>query len=312
MVEDMHVQADTYLRSGSNELKILEFKAAGETYGINILKVSRVLSEMPAFCVIPGAHEAMRGVFNEQGKIVPVLDLGFFLSGKRTSLDERFRIIVTEFFGMHNALLVDHVEAVHTVLWEQVINAQNVVEVAENPFIISIVRPTEEKMILMLDYETIILRVSPDQIETEVKKGDAIQLQGHHKKILIAEDSSSVRSMLQLELEEHGFDVLAAHDGSEALELLDTHADIALVISDVEMPQTDGLALTKQIKKNPKTAGIPVIVYSSIGDIGMKERAKYLQAEEHITKLNLQELFQKVSNLLELTASVSGDPNEKG
>ncbi len=304
MVEEMHVQADTYLRSGSNELKILEFKAGGEIYGINILKVSRVLSEMPAFCVIPGTHPAMRGVFNEQGNVVPVLDLRLFLSGKETSLDERYRIIVTEFFGMKNALLVDNVEAVHTVLWEQVINAHNVVEGLENPYVISIVRPTEDKMILMLDYETIILKVCPDQVEKEVEKGEAIPLDGGSRKILLAEDSSSVRNMLQLELEEHGFEVFVAHDGKEALQLIEEVSDIALVISDVEMPQTDGLSLTKQIKENPKTSHIPVIVYSSIGDLGMKERAKYLHAEEHITKLNLQELFQKVSTLLEKPAAV--------
>ncbi len=302
MVNDMHVQADTYLRSGSNELKILEFSAGGESYGINILKVSRVLSEMPAFCVVPGAHPAMRGVFNDHDQVVPVLDLGFFLSGKPASIEDRFRIIVTEFLGVLNALLVENVEAVHTVLWEQVINAQNVLDVSTNPYVISIVRPTEDKMLLLLDYETIILKVAPDQVEKQVERGEAVRFEGEGKKVLLAEDSSSVRSMLKLELEEHGFNVLTAHDGQEAIELLKQNDDIDLVISDVEMPQADGLSLTKQIKENQATSHIPVIVYSSIGDIGMKERAKYLQAEEHITKLNLDELFQKISNLLPATS----------
>ncbi len=298
MVEKVNTQADTYLRSGSNELKVLEFSTGGEPYGINILKVSRVLAEMEAFTIVPDAHPAVRGVFNNHNQVIPVLDLKYFLYGEKTSLDDKYRIIVTEFFGIHNAFLVEHVEAVHTVLWEKVINAQNVLKIKQNPYVISIVRPTEDHMILLLDYETIILKVTPEQVQYESQRSDAVPVDGQHKKVLLAEDSSSVREMLTLELEDHQFSVLVAHDGEEALELLQNHSDIDIVISDVEMPQTDGLALTKKIKENPSTQNIPVIVYSSIGDPGMKERAKYLQAEEHITKLNLDELFEKIEALL--------------
>ncbi|HQP98353.1 MAG TPA: response regulator, partial [bacterium] len=89
-----------------------------------------------------------------------------------------------------------------------------------------------------------------------------------------------------------------ARDGREALELIEQNRDVSVIISDVEMPHTDGLALTKKVKENPETAHVPVIVYSSIGDIGMKERAKFLQAEEHITKLNLSDLFSKIGKLI--------------
>jgi len=298
MVKKFNTDADTYLRSGSNELKVLEFKTGGDIYGINILKVSRVLSEMPSFTVMPEAHPAMRGVFKNHDQVIPVLDLKLFLYGEETSLDGHFRVIVTEFFGLYNAFLVEQVEAVHTVLWEKVINAQTVLDIHQNPYVISIVRPTEEKMILLLDYETIILNVTPEQVKSKSKLDKNIQCDGARKKILLAEDSSSVRNMLALELEEHNFDVLTAHDGEEALDIVYKTNDISLIISDVEMPQTDGLALTKRIKSNPKTAHIPVIVYSSIGDPGMKERAKFLKAEEHITKLNLDELFLKINDLL--------------
>jgi two-component system chemotaxis response regulator CheV len=293
MVDQINTQADTYLKSGSNELKVLEFNAGDQVYGINILKVSRILSEMPAFSVMPDTHPAVRGVFNEQGHVVPVLDLKYFLSNEKTDLNGKFRVIVTEFFGMLNAILVDNVEAVHTMLWEQVINAQKVMDGNLNPYVISIVRPEEDRMILLLDYETIIMQLTPEKLKTDTNK-EELDFSEMNKKVLVAEDSSSIRDMLQMELEDRGFEVLMAHDGQEAYDLLKANIDIGLVISDVEMPRTDGLALTKLIKENAETAHIPVIVYSSIGDLGMKERAKYLKAEEHITKLNLDELFQKI------------------
>lgn len=299
MVEKVKTDADTYLRSGSNELKVLEFKCREDTYGINILKVSRVLSDMSSFTVTPDAHPAMRGVFQNHDRVIPVLDLKYFLYGEYTSLDNKhYRVIVTEFFGIHNAFLVEHVEAVHTVLWEKVINAHNVLDMTQNPYVISIVRPTEEQMIMMLDYETILIKVTPEQVKMQKQKGKEVAPEGHNQTVLIADDSSSIREMLQLELEELNFQVLVAHDGSEAWDIINENKDIDMVISDVEMPQTDGLALTKLIKENPETSHIPVIVYSSIGDPGMKERAKYLKAEEHITKLNLDELFQKMQGLL--------------
>ncbi len=298
MAEYVDTHTDTYLKSGSNELKILEYTAGGETYGINILKVNRVLSEMSGFTVIPEVHPAVRGVFNDHDKVIPVLDLGMFLNGTPTPIDGRYRVIVTEFFGMLNSFLVENVETVHTFHWEQVINAQSVFENIQNPFVISIVQPTEDQMILLLDYETIILKLIPDQVQSEAKDSESIEIEGANRKILLAEDSPSVRQMLELELEEHGFVPIVARDGREALELSRQHNDISLIISDVEMPHTDGLAFTKQVKDNPDTAHIPVIVYSSIGDMGMKERAKYLRAEDHITKLNLSELFSKIAALL--------------
>lgn len=300
MVNQNETQADTYLKSGSNELKILEFNSSTETYGINILKVSRVLDEMESFCIMPEMHPCVRGVFTDHGQMVPVLDLNLFFNNQETSLDEPYRIIVTEFFGVKNALLVNHVESVHTVLWEQVINAQNVIDQSINPYVISIVQPQEDKMIMLLDYETIIMKLTPQDISSEVDPVKKENYDGKNLNILIAEDSSSIRDMLQVEMEDRGFIPIMAHDGQEALEKLEEHDDIALIVSDVEMPRIDGLALTKRVKENPKTNGIPVIVYSSIGDVGMKERAKFLKAEEHITKLNLDELFERISSLLNL------------
>ena len=102
--------------------------------------------------------------------------------------------------------------------------------------------------------------------------------------------------MLINELTENGFDVKAASDGKQGWDYYQKE-DFDLVICDVEMPQMDGLALTLKIRQSQKS-DIPVIVYSSIGDIGMKSRAKFLKADAHITKLNLDKLLVTVEKLL--------------
>jgi CheY-like chemotaxis protein len=116
------------------------------------------------------------------------------------------------------------------------------------------------------------------------------------KRVLIAEDSPAVRIMLVAELSELGFEVVETHDGQSAWDEYQKQP-FDLVISDVEMPQMDGLALTLRIRQSdrPKT---PVIVYSSIGDIGMKARAKFLDVDAHITKLNLNLLIESADKLM--------------
>ena len=63
------------------------------------------------------------------------------------------------------------------------------------------------------------------------------------------------------------------------------------------MPQMDGLALLTKIRGNPELTDLPVIVYSSIGDVGMKARAEFLKANAHVTKLNIEELLSLVAEL---------------
>jgi CheY-like chemotaxis protein len=116
------------------------------------------------------------------------------------------------------------------------------------------------------------------------------------KKVLIAEDSPAVRAMLVEELTATGFEVVETNDGERAWEEFQKQP-FDLVISDVEMPQMDGLAFTLRIRQSdrPET---PVIVYSSIGDMGMKARAAYLKADAHITKLNLDKLLETAGKLI--------------
>ena len=161
----MSYQADTYLSSGSNVLKVLEYTCGGNIYGINILKVSRILNSVNGFRSLLNTHPCVRGAFNDHDNIVPLVDLSMFLGGKKTSMEDRFKVVVCEFFGALNGLLVDNVEAVHTLHWEKVISADEIFEHGQNPYVISIVQPTEEHMILLLDYETIILELSPQRSE---------------------------------------------------------------------------------------------------------------------------------------------------
>lgn len=80
--------------------------------------------------------------------------------------------------------------------------------------------------------------------------------------VLIVDDEPTILTMLRDVLEEAGFVVLTAANGSAALTLLE-HTPVALVLTDVMMPAVTGLQLAQQVRSNPRTATLPVLLMSA-------------------------------------------------
>jgi two-component system, chemotaxis family, chemotaxis protein CheV len=301
----IHNEPEAYLKSGSNELKILEYAIDRLHLGINILKVSRIL-ERPARVIGAGAggHASVIGMFEDHGCIIPLVDLAAVLGVDRSS--EANRVIVTEFFNETTGFLVDAVDRVHTLTWDKVKSAEDILGCLDNPYVLAVARPTGQENILLMDYEKMVLELAPALASDQHRAGPGKNWRVTEGMILVAEDSSPVREMLTLELGEIGFDVIVARDGEEAVRVFDETPDIRLVVADVEMPKKDGLALLGHIRRHPKRNNTPVVIYSSIGDIGMKERARLMAANAHITKLEMDELLIRIREILQPSAGEQG------
>ncbi len=94
--------------------------------------------------------------------------------------------------------------------------------------------------------------------------------------ILVVEDITSVRELIELQLKARGYRVVTARDGQEALDLIEQQRPAAIV-SDILMPRVDGFSLAHRLRTNPLTAGIPIIFLS----------ATYVSAEDERFALNL-------------------------
>jgi two-component system, chemotaxis family, chemotaxis protein CheV len=291
----MKLDAESYLKSGSNELRVLEYRTCGMSFGINILKVSKIVSNLEDFTSVPESHPSVKGMFKDMNRLVPVVDLADFL-GIQCESKQLEKVIVTEFFGMQTGLWVHRIDWIHHFRWEQVIDAQDVFADINQRYVIGIVKPTEDHMVLLLDYETILLDLCPGLAEKNAAVAAGSHTGFQNKRILVAEDSPAVRLMLVDQITQQGGIVVEATDGKHAWEQF-CKQPFDLVISDVEMPQVDGLALTLNIRQSDRP-NTPVIVYSSIGDMGMKARAAYLKADAHITKLNSEELMRVAEKLM--------------
>jgi len=103
------------------------------------------------------------------------------------------------------------------------------------------------------------------------------------KQILIVDDSRTVRDSLKFFLKEGGYDVLEGADGVEALKVLET-ARPNLIITDVNMPNMDGLTLLENVRKSSDHKFIPVLVLTTESQQSIMEKGKALGATGWIVK----------------------------
>ena len=123
--------------------------------------------------------------------------------------------------------------------------------------------------------------------------------------ILIADDSITSRTLEKSILEAHGYRVITAVDGLEALEMLQTYRSqgtslIDMVLADIEMPRMDGFTLLQAMKAAPEFAAIPVIIMTSREDAADVRRGLDLGAAAYIAKQSFdqQDLLGAIGRLL--------------
>lgn len=119
------------------------------------------------------------------------------------------------------------------------------------------------------------------------------------KTILIVDDSSSLRTVVRLALQRAGYDVLEAGDGLEGLKQLDAAGKVNLIVSDVNMPNMDGISFVTEVKKHPRHKFSPVIMLTTEGQDTKKEQGRAAGAKAWIVKpFNPPQLLDAVSKLI--------------
>ena len=119
------------------------------------------------------------------------------------------------------------------------------------------------------------------------------------EKILVVDDSITTRTLEKNILQAAGYHVTTATDGLEAISELQQR-DIDLVVADVEMPNMDGITLTKQLRNHDEYKQLPVILVTSLESKEDRERGMVAGANAYIVKrgFSQSELLQTIKNLL--------------
>jgi two-component system chemotaxis response regulator CheY len=104
------------------------------------------------------------------------------------------------------------------------------------------------------------------------------------KKVLVVDDSATVRQQLKIALSEAGFRVVEAVNGADGAEQIAANHDLSLVICDVNMPQMNGLEMLEKIQSAGIGAGVPVLMLTTEGEPALIARAKKAGAKGWIVK----------------------------
>jgi len=102
-------------------------------------------------------------------------------------------------------------------------------------------------------------------------------------KVLVIDDSNTIRRSAEIFLRQGGHEVVLAEDGFDALAKVNDH-EPALIFCDILMPRLDGYQTCAIIKRNPRFAHVPVIMLSSKDGLFDKARGRMVGSEDYLTK----------------------------
>lgn len=118
------------------------------------------------------------------------------------------------------------------------------------------------------------------------------------KTVLVVDDSGTVRQQVSMALKQAGFETAEASDGREGLAIIESDRKIDMVISDVNMPNMNGLEMVEKIKSKPAYKTLPIIMLTTEGQPSMIKRAKEAGAAGWIVKpFNAGQLIQTAKHL---------------
>ncbi|GAB6186329.1 chemotaxis protein [Thermopirellula anaerolimosa] len=303
------LEKEILLESGTNELEVLVFNVADYTFGINVAKVREVLPA-PAITQLPKAHPSIRGVFKLRNQVIPCVSLMDHLGIYSTGEHCESTAILTDLNQQQTAFLVDRVERIYRLSWENVLAVPGLTALSRMP--VTALTRCGDRLILMLDFEMILDEVTNQYFRTHCVE-NVDQVPRDQALIVFVEDSPTVREAVVSTLRESGYQqVISFENGKEAWSWLEAAAQkdepiCDLVIADVEMPQVDGHHLTKRIKSDPRLRHIPVLLYSSIITPENRKKGESVGADEQIAKPDLCRVVQLADDLIRKAGHGSGN-----
>lgn len=292
---------------GKNRLELLLFRLRGrQVYGINVFKVKEVL-QCPKLSSIPKSRNVVLGVSHIRGETIPIIDLGMAIGLPpiaREDLASCF-VIITEYNRKTQGFLVSAVDRIMNMNWEEVLPPP---KGTGRGVYLTAVTKVDDKLIEIIDVEKILSEVSPlrEDVTEALREKSAERVQGHLP-VLVVDDSSVARRQIERCLTAIGMDVVLKNDGRQALDYLEEiTADgskvsdhLALIISDVEMPEMDGYTLVTRVKENPAMRDSYVMLHTSLSGVFNQAMVKKVGTDDFMAKFNPDELAERVMEIID-------------
>ncbi len=275
------------------------------TYGVNVVKVREVIL-MPKINPLASSVSGVEGIFELRGAPIPAVNLCTILGDARGPINPDDQIIVTEFAHKRAGFIVNQTNRIRRVPWEKILPPSG--DKASSMTGMMLIENNE--FLFILDLERIIMQLEFQATGKQSFLNDNAPLppimqpkKANYPNIMLVDDSTLILNSVARALNNEGFGVVLARNGIEGLQRLEETVingiRVSAIITDLEMPQMDGLSMLKRIKSLPEYSKIPVYLHTSLSDTGSRETAKTLGATEFFVKNDVSTILNYLKlNLL--------------
>ena len=280
----------TNARADSLSLLLFTLRS-GKLMAINLLKVSEIIP-CPALTRLPESHPHVKGVATLRGASLSVIDLSRAI-GEMPLIDpDGGCLIVTDVSRSKQGL---HVQAVSKIIHCLTTDIRPPPFGARGQSFITGVTQVDGTLVQVLDIEKVIHGIAPARIVAEpdaLAPEDAEVLA--QARILVVDDSQVALQQSIITLRNLGINCHTARSAKEAidvlLELQGTAQQINLVVSDIEMSEMDGYALTRTLRETPDFKDLYILLHTSLDSAMNSEKARVAGANAVLTKFSSPEL----------------------
>ena len=298
--------------AGTNKLEILLFSLGlnsktgrRESFGINVFKVREVM-RTPPITSAPDMPASVEGMVSLRGVLVSVVDLAKYAGIDTDS--PRSIMIVTEYARHTQGFLVENVDTILRLDWSQMKVPPEMLLAEMGGLVTAVTELPDGRLVMMMDVEKVLSETT--NYDEEIVYRNIKPLNDPTLTVYFADDSVVARNQITRTLEAMNVKYVAAMNGQEAwseLQKVAAYAEtsgqkitdlVSLVLTDVEMPEMDGYILTKKIKTDPRFAGVPVIMHSSLSGMSNQQLGKSVGVDEYVPKFEAQKLSETLTRRL--------------
>ena len=272
--------------------RLLLVTSQGQTFAVPSAGIQRLIRiELSAVETVEGKPLIIWG--NQPVPLVSLAQLLGIGNGSEFTVEETLAVMVLKSGTRRLAVAVDAFLAERESLIKNLDGPLSTIPVLSGGIVLE-----DASVALVLNPGELIESFKPVHAPPKARTGET-KAEERVSTVLVVDDSFTARTLEKSILEVHGYNVVVAVDGSEALSKLRSE-EIDLVISDVQMPRMDGLTLLQEMKKDERFARLPVILVTSMNRAEDQERGLSLGADAYLVKQRFdhQSLLETIRQLL--------------
>jgi len=268
-------------------------------YAINIAKIKAfIITDEIDITDTPSSNEAIEGIATIRGEPITLVNLDVWLGQKKLAIKDYKLIIFCEYNNHQIGFLVKDVINIVEKTTDELNNSED-----RNPkvtYTTYVDVKDEPKLCTVFNAEQLLVDIGwTDDGEAQLAKHIDKQV-SNAKKVLVAEDSKVAREVIITFLKKIDANFEIFENGTGLIERLDIidPDDVGVVMTDIEMPGTDGYQVAKHIKTTSKLSHIPIIVNSSMTTKAVKDKMKSIGVDDFVGKTDLKSLYKSVLEYL--------------